>query len=93
MEEKYKVTAGTIARTVILVLALVNQILSGTGHPVIPIPDETIEGTVSYIVTVVVALWTYWKNNSWTRPALMGDVLMNRVRKEQKEQKEKGEQK
>ena len=32
-------TAGTIARTVCLALALTNQILSATGHPVLPIED------------------------------------------------------
>ena len=35
-----EITAGTIARTIILALALINQLLSASGHPVIPIPDE-----------------------------------------------------
>lgn len=73
MQEKYKVDAGTIARTIILALALVNQLLSATGHPVIPIADETIETAVSYVFTIIVTLWTYWKNNSWTQAALHGD--------------------
>lgn len=80
MDKKYKVKADTIARTIILALALINQILSVSGHPVIPIADETIEMTVSYIVTVVVTIWTYWKNNSWTQAALAGDQAKDEVK-------------
>lgn len=80
MDNKYKISAGTIARTIILALALVNQLLSATGHAVIPIEDETIESLVSYIVTVVVAIWTYWKNNSWTQAALRGDIVMKEIK-------------
>lgn len=80
MEKKYKIQPDTIARTIILALALINQLLSATGHAVIPIADETIESLVSYIVTVVVAIWTYWKNNSWTQAALRGDIVMKEIK-------------
>ena len=39
---KNKIDAGTIIRTVILALALINQILTASGHAIIPISDETI---------------------------------------------------
>lgn len=85
METQYKIQAGTIARTIILALALINQILSVSGHPVIPISDETIEMTVSYVATVVVTLWTYWKNNSWTQAALHGDQVKDEIKAFNKE--------
>lgn len=87
MEKKYKIQPDTIARTIILALALINQLLSATGHAVIPIADETIESLVSYIVTVVVAIWTYWKNNSWTQAALRGDIVMKEIKSFGKEVK------
>ena len=80
MEKKYKIQPDTIARTIILALALINQLLSATGHAVIPIEDETIESLVSYIVTVVVAIWTWWKNNSFTQAALRGDIVMKEIK-------------
>lgn len=80
MEKKYKIQPDTIARTIILALALINQLLSATGHAVIPIADETIESLVSYIVTVVVAIWTWWKNNSFTQAALRGDIVMKEIK-------------
>lgn len=36
------ITSGTIARTIILALALVNQLLSVTGHAVLPIEDAQV---------------------------------------------------
>lgn len=69
-----KVTAGTIARTIILILALINQILTSTGHPVIPISDETVTQVVTLIFTIVTALIAWWKNNSFTQAALAGDI-------------------
>lgn len=70
------ITAGTIARTIILALALINQVLSATGHPVLPIEDAQIETLVTTGWTVVAAIVAYWKNNSWTAAAKAGDEVM-----------------
>lgn len=77
-----KISASTIARTGVLALALVNQILSATGHPVIPIEDAQIETLVSTGFTVVAALVSWWKNNSFTAAALKGDEAMKAAKKE-----------
>ena len=88
MEEKYKVSAGTIARTIILALALVNQILYASGHAVIPIENEDIETLVNTGFTIVVAIVTYWKNNSWTNAALQGDMVMKSIKSAENEMSE-----
>lgn len=79
-----KITAGTIARTIILALAIVNQILVMCGKPIIEIGDETITEFVSGIFTIVVSVVTWWKNNSFTLPALMGDEIMRAEREARK---------
>lgn len=71
--ENTNVSAGTIARTICLGLALTNQILSATGHPVLPIEDAQVETLVTTGFTVAAALWSYWKNNSWTKAAIKAD--------------------
>lgn len=73
---KTQITAGTIARTIILLLALVNQILGVMGIQVIPIEDETINTAVSTLWTVVASLVAWWKNNSFTEAAIQADRLM-----------------
>lgn len=68
------ITSGTIARTIILALALVNQLLSVTGHAVLPIEDAQVETLVSTIWTVVAACVAWWKNNSFTAAAIEADA-------------------
>lgn len=80
-----EITKSTIARTIILFLALVNQLLSASGHPVIPIPDEEWETLVSTAITIITALVAWWKNNSFTRAARIGDFHMRKARREAKE--------
>lgn len=77
---EHKITAGTIARTIVLLLALVNQCLSMAGIQVIPIADEDINTLVTTLWTVVAAVVAWWKNNSFTRAALDGDAAMRAER-------------
>ncbi len=77
---KEKVTAGTIVRTVVLALALVNQCLSMAGHSPLPIQDEQVEVIVTNTWTVVAALLAWWKNNSFTQAALEGDTVKDRLK-------------
>ena len=71
-----KITSGTIARTVILALALINQILSAAGKPVLPIEDAQIETLVSTLWTVIAAVVAWWENNSFTKAAIEADKLL-----------------
>lgn len=82
-----KITVGTIVRTVILAVALVNQILVASGHSVIPIPDEDWENLITTGATVVTALIAWWKNNSFTAAARIGDFHMRKARAEAAEDK------
>lgn len=75
-----KITAGTIVRTIVLFLALVNQMLSISGRPVLPIEDATVEAIVTNLWTLIAALVSWWKNNSFTDAALRGDELMRKAR-------------
>ena len=78
MSENLRMTisAGTIARTIILVLALVNQLLTAMGHSVINISDESINTLISTGFTIVTAVIAWWKNNSFTQSALKADEVM-----------------
>ena len=44
--ENLHISAGTIARTLVLVLAILNQILSACGKSPLPIKSETLEQLV-----------------------------------------------
>ena len=69
------VSAGTITRTAVLLLALTNQILSACGKPILPIESATVEQLVTAGITTVAALIAWWKNNSFTQAALAADEV------------------
>ena len=75
-----KISAGTIARTIILLLALINQCLSMAGVSPLPIEDEQVETIITTAWTVIAAAWAWWKNNSFTQAALAGDALKNEIK-------------
>ncbi|WP_418780218.1 phage holin [Intestinimonas sp.] len=75
-----KISAGTIARTIILLLALINQCLSMAGVSPLPIEDKQVETIITTAWTVIAALIAWWKNNSFTQAALAGDALKNEIK-------------
>lgn len=77
---KSKISAGTVARTLILVLALVNQCLTIAGISPLPIEDDTITQLVSLAFTVVSAGITWWKNNSFTSAAVAADEKLKELK-------------
>lgn len=77
-----KIEAGTIVRTIVLVLALINQVLVMSGHSVIPIEDATVEALVTNVATIITALLAWWKNNSFTQAAIAGDETMKEIKQE-----------
>lgn len=79
-----KISAGTIARTACLLLALTNQILSACGKPVLPIESSTVEQLVTAGITTVAALVSWWNNNSFTTAALQADAEFDRLKKQVK---------
>ena len=74
-----KVKKETIIRTVILALALINQVLTSIGHSIIPISDEQITELISLGFTVGASLWAWWKNNSFTKNAIEADKVLKEL--------------
>ena len=70
------ISAGTITRTAVLLLALTNQILSACGKPVLPIESQTVEQLVTAGITTVAALISWWSNNSFTAAAIQADKYL-----------------
>ena len=78
----FNITAGTLARTACLLLALLNQVLCALGKSPLPIDNEQLQQLVSTLITVVVAIINWWKNNSFTKEAIEADELFARLRAE-----------
>ena len=70
----------TLIRTIILLYALVNQILTFTGHSILPIGEEQLTELISIGFTIVTALVAWWKNNSFTPEAIEADKYLAELR-------------
>ena len=77
---KEGISTGTIIRTIILALALFNQFMTASGHPIINISDETITQVVTALATIITAVIAWWKNNSFTNEAIQADTYMHQLK-------------
>lgn len=87
-----KPSKGTVIRTIVLLIALMNMLLATQGKAPLGIDETMVNGTVeaiyeavSYVLMVVASLVAWWKNNSITLAAQAGDQLKNDIKTEQKE--------
>ena len=74
-----KIKSDTIARTIVLFLALVNQVLAILGKEALPFTNDEVYQVVSLVATIVTSGVAWWKNNSFTQKAIKADAYMNRL--------------
>lgn len=75
-----KVKTETIIRTVVLIVALINQALTLVGWNLLPITDDQIAEGITLVVTIVASMWAWWKNNSFTYEARKADELLESMK-------------
>ena len=79
-----QITKSTVIRTIVLVLALINQVLTTTGHSPIPLSDDQVTQVISLAFTIGASLVAWWKNNSFTLPAKQADIWMKEMKAKEK---------
>ncbi|GAQ18044.1 SPP1 family holin [Oceanobacillus picturae] len=67
---------AAITRLIVLVVLLVNQALVTFGWNPLPFSEEEVYEGVSSVATVVVAVYTWWKNNNVTKKAQYNDEFL-----------------
>ena len=80
-----KISTDTIIRTVVLVVALVNQVLTATGKNPLPFSDDMIYEAVTLAVTIGASAWAWWENNSFTKAAIEADQYLKDLKTEDRE--------
>lgn len=74
------IKADTIARTIILALALLNQVLAIMGKGTIDIAENDIYQVVSLIATIVTSIVAWWYNNSFSHHAIRADEYLKALK-------------
>ena len=54
-----------LARTAVLFIALLNQLLMAFGYSVLPIAEEELGALVTALFTTISALWVWRKDQRW----------------------------
>lgn len=73
------ITKGTIVRTILLVIVLINIILKNTGNPVIDVSEGTVASLVETIIEIACIAVAWWKNNSFTQNAIKADEFLQKL--------------
>ena len=76
------ISKDTIARTVVLFIALMNQALAIAGKEAFPFAEDEIYQAVTVAITVGASLVAWWKNNSFTQEAKLSDEYMKKLKAE-----------
>ena len=79
MNKLKDISLATIVRTLCLAFALFNQVLSACGHPMIPLDNAQMEQFLTSVITVIAALVSWWKNNSFTKEAIEADKVYDKL--------------
>ena len=77
------ISKSTIARSIALIVVLINQGLVLFGKEMLPFTEDEVYQGVSMVLTVVMAIMAWWKNNSFTNVAIEADKYKENLIKTQ----------
>lgn len=75
-----KISKETLIRTIVLVIALLNSVLTMCNVNPLPFSDEQVYEGVSAVISVVATIWAWWKNNSFTKEAIEADEYKKKIK-------------
>lgn len=79
-KSKMQISKGTIVRTIMLVLVIVNMILQHFGIDAINVSESQILSFVEIVLEIAVIVVTFWKNNSFTDKAIKADEFLKTLK-------------
>ena len=71
----------TWIRTILLIIALINQVLTVLGKNPLPFSEEELFQLFSLAAPAASSLWAWWKNNSFTAAAVVADRYLEQLKK------------
>lgn len=77
-----KISKGTIVRTIMLVIVLVNMVLQHFGIDVIKVDESEVLSLVETVINLSVIIVAFWKNNSFTDKAIKADEFLKNLKEE-----------
>lgn len=75
-----EISKGTIIRTIMLIIVVVNMILQHFGIDIIKANESEIASLVEILIELAVIVVTFWKNNSFTKNAIKADEFLKQLK-------------
>lgn len=75
-----KITKGTLVRTIMLIIVLINMILKHLGIELINVDENAVLEIVETLIEIAVIVVSFWKNNSFTDKAIKADEFLKQLR-------------
>lgn len=76
----YNISKGTIVRTIMLIIVIVNLILKACGKPLIDVEEHTLFYWLEVVLEIGVIITTFWKNNSFSKAAIKADEFLRKLK-------------
>lgn len=74
------ISKGTIARTIMLVLVIINLVLKKFGIDAINVSESDILSFIEVLIEVATILVAFWNNNSFTKNAIKADEFLKTLK-------------
>lgn len=75
-----KISKGTIVRTIMVVIVIVNMILKHFGIDVINVSESEILSLIEAVIEIATIIVAFWKNNSFTENAIKADEFLKSLK-------------
>ena len=81
---KFKITKGTIVRTIMIAIVVINMILKKFGVNIINTDENTVAAFVEMIIEIGAIFCAWWYNNSFSEAAKKADRFFTAVKEYEK---------
>ena len=75
-----KISQGTIIRSILLFVVVLNMLLKKMGFRPLNITEGTTAYFVETVIEILVILVSFWKNNSFSENAIKADEFLKALR-------------
>lgn len=75
-----KISKGTIVRTIMIALVVVNMVLQHMGLDIIKVDENSLLNVVELLIELAIIIVGFWKNNSYTDKAIKADEFLKALR-------------
>lgn len=75
-----QISKGTIVRTIMIVVVIINLILKQFGIDAINVSESEILTFIETLIEVGIIVVSFWKNNSFTQNAIKADEFLKNLK-------------